>query len=245
MGTEFGMEEEIKKIASRSLSSRGNEITGQESRTFFKKTKWSKMGLLKLLGSILVLVATTGFGFHQWRLNNDLADLSVELESVRNSQELYIRADDRYRTARSREAIELVIRNQAVPEGLSDIIKKQDENMVTERRIAYAQLAAVAEDSPDSKTYMAAIIKKVDDSEGDLQKLQYIYNEIMEKLGQKISSSKERKSELMKKIVEQKKERDSYHFFYILIQLVGIFCVAIADVFLNHQKQNGSIKSIT
>jgi hypothetical protein len=200
---------------------------------------------LKIAGLVCLLVATTGFGFHNWHLVNRASNLDASITQLSVERDLLVQSYDRFREAETRKLLHEVALNIGLLFAKLDLklsggvrprteegIRTAEENMLKADRKRLLELAFAAASSKGDDVDPSAYASDVDARLGDMsdrQAFALVRDEVVQMLNDAIQRTQNKRDALKKKRHSLLKQRDGWYVTYLFIQILGIGLTVVGE----------------
>lgn len=211
---------------------------------------------IKILGLILLLIATTGFGFHNWHINNNIDSYTKRIDDLVDERNRYIDGFMRYRDLKQEWKVEVIAANIGQLFKRTDLILYKEIRDVSIRgvktsrdNIRFTKRKALEEFAGNvgGLAYADSIIERFD-SARDVEVINEVdyMNEIAlmtDKLYLEIRTRLAGKIGLLQRELKEKREmrsshsqtRDVWYMIFLSIQIIGIALTILGESRTNNK----------
>jgi len=205
---------------------------------------------IKILGLILLLIAMTGFGFHNWYINNNIDSCTNRIDDLVDERNRYVDGFMRYRDLKQEWKVEVIAENigqlfkrtdlilyKKIKDASIQGVKTARDNIRFTKRKALIEFAG----NVGGIAYADSIIKRFDsisDDEG-LNEVEYMSKIALktDELYLEIRSRLEAKIGLLQRELKEKREmrssysqtRDVWYMIYLSMQIIGIALTILGE----------------
>lgn len=197
---------------------------------------------LKVVGLACMLIATCGFGFHNWRLNNKIKDADARMATLTDYRDACFDGYTRFRDSKTKLLIYGVASNVA---GLFDKIdvmllkqvrpqtgegrKFTEESQRKLQKKALFELAYVAVDFADRRKYSTDISARFDKSKTVEERIS-LEQEAISKLNHRIQRFQADRKNISKLRESLINTRDNFYLFYLFLQIIGVVLTIASEI---------------
>jgi len=185
----------------------------------------------KLLGSILILVATTGFGFHIWKINNNTKILENKISKLNNERDLVILSYDQYKWRRIKSQLHRFEGNffASIEQSEKAVLGKENSftDYLNEYRLGLKELAFTTDNSKEKAEFNT--IKDQIDSHNEKNELDKIKDKIMKNFGIKLQEIQNERDGFKSELINTSNKGNNIYIIYLILQVFGIFLVALGE----------------
>ncbi|MDA3813456.1 MAG: hypothetical protein PF570_04300, partial [Candidatus Cloacimonetes bacterium] len=195
----------------------------------------------KFFGSVLIIIATLGFGFHNWKFNNSINDIEDDVRKSIASRDLYVLAYTQFRERELKCLLNEVELNIGLLFAKIDLKTKGIVRPKTEEGIQTAEAnlqkskqdriieLAYAVDETSEKEYYQNIKQRLE-METSKEELDAISNEIQNKMSSILEEVHDQRDNFLMQKDNLKKRRDLWYLIYLTIQVIGIFFIISVEI---------------